>query len=53
MQMLSVEQAEGHLSEIIDNLSPGEEIVLTQNDKTGCEIDRHIGRVPAPAFRSR
>jgi antitoxin (DNA-binding transcriptional repressor) of toxin-antitoxin stability system len=33
MQTMSVEQAEGHLAEIIDKLSPGEEIVLTRDDK--------------------
>lgn len=33
MQTLSVEQAEGHLAEIVDRLAPGEEVVLTRNDK--------------------
>ena len=33
MATITVQQAEGHLAEIIDNLPPGEEIVLTINDK--------------------
>ncbi len=33
MQTIPLEQAEGHLAEIIDKLSPGEEIVLTRDDK--------------------
>ena len=33
MQTLPVEHVEGHLVEIIDKLSAGEEIVLTRNDK--------------------
>lgn len=30
MQSIPLEQAEGHLTELIDKLSPGEEIVLTR-----------------------
>jgi antitoxin (DNA-binding transcriptional repressor) of toxin-antitoxin stability system len=33
MQTLTVEQAEAHFTEIIDKLAPGEEIVLTRNDR--------------------
>jgi antitoxin (DNA-binding transcriptional repressor) of toxin-antitoxin stability system len=33
MQSMSIEQADGHLAEIIDKLPPGEEIVLTRDDK--------------------
>jgi len=33
MQMIPIQQAEGHLAEIIENLSPGEEVVLTRDDK--------------------
>lgn len=32
MQSIPLEQAEGHLAEIIENLPPGEEVVLTRND---------------------
>jgi antitoxin (DNA-binding transcriptional repressor) of toxin-antitoxin stability system len=30
---MPLEQAEGHLTEIIENLAPGEEIVLTRDDR--------------------
>jgi antitoxin (DNA-binding transcriptional repressor) of toxin-antitoxin stability system len=33
MQSIPVETAEGHLSEIVESLSPGEEVVLTRDDK--------------------
>jgi antitoxin (DNA-binding transcriptional repressor) of toxin-antitoxin stability system len=33
MQPIPLEQAEGHLAEIIDKLPPGEEVVLTRDDK--------------------
>jgi antitoxin (DNA-binding transcriptional repressor) of toxin-antitoxin stability system len=33
MQTIPLEQAEGHLAEIVAKLSPGEEVVLTRNDK--------------------
>jgi antitoxin (DNA-binding transcriptional repressor) of toxin-antitoxin stability system len=33
VQTIAVQQAEGHLAEIIDKLAPGEEIVLTRDNK--------------------
>jgi len=33
MQTMPLEEAEGHLVEIIDKLAPGEELVLTRDDK--------------------
>lgn len=33
MQTIEIQEAEGHLAELIDNLPPGEEIVLTRDDK--------------------
>ena len=33
MQTIEVEQAESRLAEIIEELSPGEEVVLTRGDK--------------------
>ncbi len=33
MQTIPVEQAEGHLAEIIEKLPPGEEILLTRDAK--------------------
>lgn len=48
MQTLPVEQAEGHLTEIIDKLSPGEEIVLTRNDKPVAKLIGTSGEKPRP-----
>jgi antitoxin (DNA-binding transcriptional repressor) of toxin-antitoxin stability system len=33
MQTIPLEQAEGHLTEIIEKLPPGEEVVLTRDDR--------------------
>ena len=33
MQTIDVHQAENHLAEIIEKLPPGEEIILTRDDK--------------------
>jgi len=33
MQTIPLEEAQGHLGEIIDRLTPGEEVVLTRGDK--------------------
>ena len=48
MQTLSVEQAEGHLTEIIDKLSPGEEIVLTRNDRAVAKLIGTPHETPRP-----
>jgi antitoxin (DNA-binding transcriptional repressor) of toxin-antitoxin stability system len=33
VQTLPIEQAEGRLAEIVDQLGPGEEILLTRDDR--------------------
>ena len=33
MQTITVEEAQGRLAEIIEKLTPGEEVVLTRDDK--------------------
>lgn len=33
MQSMSLEEAEGHLAEIIGKLSPGQEVLLTRDEK--------------------
>jgi antitoxin (DNA-binding transcriptional repressor) of toxin-antitoxin stability system len=33
MQTIDIHEAEGHLAEIIGNLSPGDEVVLTRDDE--------------------
>jgi antitoxin (DNA-binding transcriptional repressor) of toxin-antitoxin stability system len=48
MQTLAVEQVEGHLTEIIEKLSPGEEIVLTRNDKPVAKLIGTAGENPRP-----
>ena len=48
MQTLPVEQAEGHLTEIIDNLSVGEEIILTRNDKPVAKLIGAHDEPPRP-----
>ena len=35
MLTIPLEQAEGHLAEIVEKLSPGEEVILTRDDKPG------------------
>jgi antitoxin (DNA-binding transcriptional repressor) of toxin-antitoxin stability system len=40
MQRIPVEQAEGHLAEIIEKLKPGEEIVLTRDDRPVARLVR-------------
>ena len=47
MQTMPIEQTEGHLAGIIAKLSPGEEIVLTRNNRP---IARLVGekRPPRP-----
>jgi antitoxin (DNA-binding transcriptional repressor) of toxin-antitoxin stability system len=48
MQTLPVEQAEGHLAEIIDKLSPGEEVILTRDDKPVAKLIGTPGEKPRP-----
>jgi antitoxin (DNA-binding transcriptional repressor) of toxin-antitoxin stability system len=38
MQTIPLEQAEGHLVEIVEKLSPGEEVVLTRDSKPVARI---------------
>lgn len=48
MQPISLEQAEGHLAEIIERLAPGEEVVLTRDDKPVATIRAAPQPQPAP-----
>ncbi len=48
MQSLPVEQAEGRLTEIIDHLMPGEEILLTRNDQPVAKLISTPGERPRP-----
>jgi antitoxin (DNA-binding transcriptional repressor) of toxin-antitoxin stability system len=46
MQTVTVEEAQSHLAEIIEKLTPGEEIVLTRDEKPVATI-----RATAPPAR--
>lgn len=48
MQTIPVEQAEGHLAEIIEKLLPGEEVVLTRDDKPVARLVRIQERTSWP-----
>ena len=48
MPTMPVEQAEGHLAEIIAKLSPGEEVVLTRGDKPVAKLVGAAGETPRP-----
>ncbi len=47
MQTISLEEADGHLAEIVEKLNPGEEVVLTQDNRP---VARLVGekRPPRP-----
>jgi antitoxin (DNA-binding transcriptional repressor) of toxin-antitoxin stability system len=45
MQTMPIEQADGHLAEIIEKLPPGEEIVLTRDNRP---VARLVGEKKHP-----
>jgi antitoxin (DNA-binding transcriptional repressor) of toxin-antitoxin stability system len=47
MQTITVHQAQTHLAEIIEKLTPGEEIVLLQDNQP---VARLVGESPAKPF---
>jgi prevent-host-death family protein len=48
MQTLPVEQAEGRLAEIIEQLQPGEEVVLTRNNRPVARLVGEGAEKPHP-----
>ena len=48
MQTITVEEAQSHLAEIIGKLPPGEEVILTRDDKPVATI-----HAPPPATRKQ
>jgi antitoxin (DNA-binding transcriptional repressor) of toxin-antitoxin stability system len=51
MQTIDVYEAESHLAELIDNLSPGDQIVLTRDDKPIATIRATpVARRASPKF---
>jgi antitoxin (DNA-binding transcriptional repressor) of toxin-antitoxin stability system len=50
MKAMPLELAEGHLTEIIERLSPGEEVVLTRDDKPIATIRNTAHEIKMPRF---
>jgi antitoxin (DNA-binding transcriptional repressor) of toxin-antitoxin stability system len=50
MQTVTLEEAQSHLAEIIDKLSPGEEVVLTRHEKPVATIRAMPTPREAPRF---
>jgi len=50
MHTMPLEQAEGHLAEIIERLSPGEEVVLTRDQKPVATIRSAAAASKPPRF---
>ncbi len=50
MTILDIQQVDGHLTDILDKLPPGEEVIVTRNDKPIATI--HVTPKPrqAPQF---
>src|SRR6266516_4602289 len=47
-QTMPLDQLEGHLAEIIEKLTPGEEIILTRDDKPVAKLMGVPGETPRP-----
>lgn len=50
MQTITLEEAQGHLAELIEKLMPGEEVVLTRDDKPVATIRAAPPPREAPRF---
>jgi len=48
MQTLTVQEAQRHLAEIVDRLAPGEEVVLTRDNRPVARIVAGPGEKPRP-----
>lgn len=48
MQTIPIEQAQDQLSEILDKLPPGEEVVLTRNNRPVARLIREAEERPHP-----
>ena len=46
MSTVTLEEAQAHLSELIDRLQPGEEIVITREREAGGDGSRHAADCP-------
>ena len=48
MQTITLEEAQSHLAEIIDKLTPGEEVVITRGNKPVARLSGTSGEEPRP-----
>lgn len=48
MQTVTLEEAQGHLAEIIEKLPPGGEVVITRDDKPVAKLVGTPGEKPRP-----
>jgi prevent-host-death family protein len=48
MQTVTLEEAQSHLAEIIDRLTPGEEVVITRGSKPVAKLSGTPGDEPRP-----
>ena len=47
-RMMPIEQVEGHLAEILENLPPGDEVVITRDDRLLARLVGESGERPRP-----
>jgi prevent-host-death family protein len=50
VRTMAIEQVEAHLSEIIEKLSPGEEIVVTQDNRPVARLVGATREIPRPVL---
>lgn len=48
MRTMPIEQVEGHLTEIIETLPPGEELLITRDEKPVAKLTGEGGERPRP-----
>lgn len=51
MTTISIQQAQAKLSDLIHNLAPGDELVITENDQPVARLVRESARFQAPVRR--
>jgi antitoxin (DNA-binding transcriptional repressor) of toxin-antitoxin stability system len=50
MPTVTIEEAQARLPELIDHLQPGEEVILTCNDRPVAKLVGHPAEQPRPLF---
>jgi prevent-host-death family protein len=51
MMMVSIQEAQANLSELIHQLSPGEEVIITENDQPVARLVTPLSQPQRPARR--